>query len=167
MTRRSWERTIWTLTAMIVAVTIRQTVSARRSPNGVSSSHVLLARTPTAPAMTMFEGDMLDSATSQIMAHDPFRIERKPANIAFSVAPNGAQTMPAPAAPLVRIALQGTIGGPPWRAIISGVPGHEGTVMVSSGDTLGVVVIRRVNKDSVTVRVKDSTWTVTQAKAGI
>ena len=167
MTRRSWERTIWTLTAMLVAVTIRQAVGADHSPNDMRSLRTLAAQTATAPAMTMFDGDMLDSAASHIAAHDPFRMERKPANIAFSVAPNGVQGVPAPATPLVRIALQGTIGGPPWSAIISGVPGHEGTVVVSSGDTLGGVAIRRVSKDSVTVRVKDSTWTVTQAKAGI
>jgi hypothetical protein len=155
------------LSAIVVALTIRQAVNADHSPNGMKRLQELTARTPSVPVMTMFDGDVLDSAASHIAAHDPFRIERKPANIPFSVAQNGGQGIPAPSAPPIRIALQGTIGGPPWSAIISGIPGHSGTVMVSSGDTLGGVAIRRVNKDSVTVRVKDSTWTVTQAKAGI
>ena len=116
--------------------------------------------------MTMFDGDLLDSAASRVVAHDPFRLERKPASVAFSIAPNGSVGVPPPSGPPVRIALQGTIGGPPWRAIVSGIPGHDGTIVVSSGDTLGGVTIRRVDRDGVTVRVKDSTWTVTMAKAG-
>ena len=150
---------------MLLALTARQVIRARRG-EGNNMFGAFRSQPARASAMTMFDADLLDSAASRVVTHDPFRMERKPANVAFSITPNGGVGVPVPSGPPVRIALQGTIGGPPWRAIVSGIPGHDGTIIVSSGDTLGGVTIRRVDRDGVTVRVKDSTWTVTLAKAG-
>jgi hypothetical protein len=157
---------MWIAAAAVAALTIREALHGKRDEGSDSTIGRLATIARSDPAMTMFDGDSLDSATTNAAAHDPFRLDRHPATIAFSVAPQGVIGPPVPTAPAIRIALQGTIGGPPWHAIISGVPGHEGTVVVSSGDTLGGISIRRVNRDSVTVRIKDSTWTVTLAKAG-
>lgn len=118
------------------------------------------------PAVKMFDKDTLDRAATRTAEHDPFRLERRPASVAFSTTPIGPAVPQAPAAPTIHIALQGTIGGPPWQAILSGVPGHDGTTIVRSGDTLGGIAIRRVSRDSVIVRVKDSTWAVTLARGG-
>jgi hypothetical protein len=153
------------MTAVILALTARQVVRAHRAQGDGAVTEVFRNRSPAAPGMTMFDGDLLDSAASHVVTHDPFRLERKPANVAFSITPPAIAGVP-PQGPPVRIALQGMIGGPPWRAIVSGIPGHDGTIMVSSGDTLGGVTIRRIDRSGITVRVKDSTWTVTLAKAG-
>lgn len=118
------------------------------------------------PAVRMFDRDTLGSAAARTAEHDPFRLERRPASVAFSTTPIGPAMPQTPAAPTIHIALQGTIGGPPWQAILSGIPGHDGTAVVHGGDTLGGITIRRVSRDSVVVRVKDSTWTVTLAKGG-
>jgi len=165
VTRRGWEKSLWAMTAAILVLTVRQIIRTRHAQGGATVTAVSRSRTVKAPAMTMFDGDSLDSAASHVMTHDPFRLERKPANVAFSIAPPAIVGAPPPGPP-VRIALQGMIGGPPWRAIVSGIPGHDGTIMVSSGDTLGGVTIRRIDRSGITVRVKDSTWTVTLAKAG-
>jgi len=166
MNRRLCERSIWGISAVALILTARQIRangaaddSTRRGRPGT-----LVRSTPSSSALEMFDADSLDSAAGRVIAHDPFRLARKPATVAFSIAPNGVVGPPVPAAPPVRIALQGTIGGPPWRAIIAGIPGHDGTIIVSSGDTLGGVSIRRVSRDGVTVRVKDSTWTLTLTK---
>ncbi len=154
------------MTVAILVLTGQQVIRARHARDNGIVTMTSRGRAMGVPAMTMFDGDLLDSAASHVVTHDPFRLERKPANVAFSVAPSSVVGVPLPSGPPVRIALQGTIGGPPWRAIVSGIPGHDGTIIVSSGDTLGGVTVRRVDKGGVTVQVKDSTWTVTLAKAG-
>jgi len=167
MNRRRLERRLWSATALILAFTGREVVLANRNDVVATGVGGLALGHRAIPKMAEFDSDSLDSATSHAVARDPFRVDRKPATVAFAIAPTGVAGPPVPAAPIVRIVLHGTIGGPPWRAIISGIPGRDGTIVVSSGDTLGTVSIRRVNKDGVTVSVRDSTWTVTLAKAGV
>lgn len=116
--------------------------------------------------VTMFDEDTLTAAAERTTQTDPFRAERHPASVAFSMTPIGITAMPIPAGPPLRIALRGTIGGPPWRAILSGIPGHDGTVLLSPGDSLGGILVRRVTRDSAVVRVKDSTWAVAIASGG-
>ncbi len=167
MNLRRWERVIWGAIAAVLLLGARQTVRAYgRAPIDGHNARPVRQRAGTTPALVMFDGESLDSAATLVVAHDVFRLERKPATVAYSVTPTGFIAPSAQTTPTIRIALQGTIGGPPWHAIISGVPGHDGTIVVSAGDTLGGVAIRRVNRDSVTVRVKDSTWTVTLGRTG-
>lgn len=167
MNRRSWERMTWAATVIVLLLSVRQTIrDGRHGIHDGSSGRRMTQGDTGVPTLVMFDGDALDSAADRIAAHDPFRLERKPAAVAYNPMPTGIAAPVAPPAPAIRIVLQGTIGGPPWHAIISGVPGHAGTIVVSSGDTLGGVTIRRVKRDSVTVRVKDSTWTVGMTNMG-
>ncbi|SRR6185312_7105199 len=167
MNRRQLERGLWVCTVSVLGLMGREVMLAHRDDIAAASASGRLLGSGAIPRMAAFDSDSLDSASSHIVTHDPFRVDRKPAMVAFSIAASGVPAPPVPAAPIVRIVLHGTIGGPPWRAIISGIPGRDGTIVVSSGDTLGTVAIRSVNKDGVTVRVRDSTWTVTLAKAGV
>jgi hypothetical protein len=168
MNRRRWEAAIWIGATALLLLTARQLLHGNGNASGDYSNNGNVVRAAfITPALVMFEGDSLDSAVANVVTHDVFRLERKPATVAYSNAPAGVVGAPTPVIPAIRIALQGTIGGPPWSAILSGIPGHEGTVVVSAGDTLGGVSIRRVNRDSVIVRVKDSTWAVTIARAGL
>lgn len=167
MTRRRWELVIWAAVAAVILLAVRQTVWANSgAPDDPSNNQRAVSNAHATPMLAMFDGDSLDSAVAKVITHDVFRLERKPATVAYSITPTGPAAPPVPTVSAIRIALQGTIGGPPWRAIISGVPGHDGTIVVSAGDTLGGVTIRRVSRDSITVRVKDSTWAVTLGKTG-
>jgi len=167
MSRRGWERAIWLVVSGVALIAARRIM--RPDVNVTGDAIATRPHPPTVAAartLVMFDDESLDSAVAQTVAHDVFRVERKPATVAYSLAPGGFIAPAMPAAPVVRISLQGTIGGPPWSAIISGIPGHDGTVVMSTGDTLGGVAIRHVGRDNVTVRVKDSTWTVTLGRAG-
>jgi hypothetical protein len=166
MNRRHVERGLWTVTVLVFVLICREVILANRNDVLATGINGRVLGSGAIPKMAAFDSDSLDSATTHTVTHDPFRVDRKPAMIAFSMAPSGVAGPPVPPAPIVRIVLHGTIGGPPWHAIISGIPGRDGTIVVSSGDTLGTVAIRSVNRDGVTVRVRDSTWTVTLAKAG-
>ena len=54
--------------------------------------------------------------------------------------------------------LRAIAGGPPWQALIEGLPGQTRAVLVRSGNTFDRVTIRVVARDSVVVHVEDSTW---------
>lgn len=160
MKRRSLARIMLLATAAVLVITVDDisrpgwgTVQAGQVETRRFAPRIL-------PTVAMFRTDKLDSAAAYIVANDPFRLERKPSLVAFSVTQTGVLPPPMVQQPAVQIALRGTIGGPPWHAIISGIPGHDGTIVVASGDTIGGVAIKDVSQSGVTVRVRDSSWTV-------
>lgn len=155
------ERVLWIASAVIAAVQLYD--RAHVDPLGLTEH----AGVPATPTASMFDQDSVSKATERTVQHDPFRLERRPASVAFSTTPAGVPAAPVTAAPLPRIGLNGTIGGPSWQAILSGIPGHDGTVVMRAGDTLGGVLVRRVTRDSAVVRVKDSTWAVVMARGSL
>lgn len=163
MTRRTLERLLLISAAWVGAIGAQHYANGRLKDD---FRRLAALRVPPLPAVRMFDRDTLDSAATRTAEHDLFRLDRRPTSVAFSTAPMGPAVPQPPMGPAIHIALQGTIGGPPWQAILSGIPGHDGTAVVHSGDTLGGITIRRVSRDSVVVRVKDSTWTVTLARGG-
>lgn len=162
MTRRQLERGIWAATVIVVTAGWWAGSQQRSDGGGIGGPH--RPRIPPPPEVSMFDDSLVSAATARVASHDPFRLDRHPTSVAFSTNPQS--TPMAPAAPKIQLALHGTIGGPPWQAILSGIPGHEGTVVLHAGDTLGGVLVRRVMRDSAVVRVKDSTWAVSLARGG-
>jgi hypothetical protein len=90
-----------------------------------------------------------------LAARDPFRLARAPATVRFGSQPPISEVTRVPRPTLV---LSGLLGGPPWRAIIEGVPGHQGSFVVASGDSLGALRIRTVTRDSIVIQGLDTTW---------
>lgn len=155
------ERSLWVGTFAVLCAT----VASNRSKAAMNDDlRVSLAHTD--PDITMFDEDTLTAAAERTAQSDPFRADRHPASVPFSMTPAGIPAPLIPAGPPLRIALRGTIGGPPWRAILSGIPGHEGTVLLSPGDSLGGILVRRVTRDSAIIRLKDSTWAVAITSGG-
>lgn len=161
MTRAQWERLLW-MTSAVVAVVAYTRLHGH--PN--DDPQMPVGTIGADPTVGMFDADTLAKAAERVVARDPFRLDRHPASVAFATTPSGMPGPIVPPQPAVRLVLHGTIGGPPWKAILSGIPGHDGTTLMSTGDTLGGVLVRRVARDSVLVRVKDSTWTVTLGRGG-
>ena len=98
---------------------------------------------------------------------DPFRIARHPSPVEYLSEADGMppQSPPAPKPPKPLLAVSGIVGGPPWAALIEGIPGREGTIVVRQGDTLGGLTVRRVGRDTVTVLGMDTTWRLTVRRA--
>lgn len=108
-------------------------------------------------ADTTIRGD-LGEVVLRVVAADLFRLERKPATLPFGVpepvsAPAGA---PARVAPIV----SGMIG-PPWKALVEGMPGRTGGVLVAAGDTVGSYRILRVSSSYVEIQAPDTLWRLT------
>lgn len=118
------------------------------------------------PAPTPGEQPSVDSLavlTSRIIDRDAFRLDRKPAAIPYRVAGDSAITSAPtpPSVPKPALALVGIVGGPPWAALVNGIPAHDGTVLVHAADTLSGLRIRAVSSGGVTITGLDTVWHLT------
>ncbi len=153
MTRRV-EIGVWAVTlALIVAAVVgwRSTGLASATP------HV---RLPAAPSLTPApSGSRLGVLASRIVARNPFRLDRKPASIAY-----GSASLAIPGAPMgvprPPLMLSGVFG-PPWQAVLEGIPGKQGSVVARVGDAFGELRIRSIRRDTVVVQGADTTWKLT------
>ena len=91
--------------------------------------------------------------------HDPFRVARHPSPVAYRAEMEGvAPPPPPPRPPNPVLALAGILGGPPWEALLDGIPDHPGATVVREGDVVAGLRIRAVRRDSVVVESRDTTW---------
>lgn len=108
---------------------------------------------------------LLDSAVDMTVSNDPFRLASAPASVAY----DPAIDVPAGAAPLRPVALplrpmmvvRGIMGGPPWQAIMDGIPGQPVGAIVRSGMTFDRLSVRSVGRDTVIMQAPDTTWKLT------
>jgi hypothetical protein len=104
----------------------------------------------------------LDSAAKTVTRSDPFRLERRPSSIAYGTEPAGASAAPPPPKPpKPKLALAGIVGGPPWVALIDGIPGRSGSVLVHARDTLAGLRVRSLGPNGITITGLDTTWKLT------
>jgi hypothetical protein len=118
---------------------------------------------------TAVRGPPLDAgvaaATQSIIEANPFRLSRAPSNVAFGITPAARPTVAAAPRAIFNLTLRGIIGGPPWQALVEGIPGRDAATVVKSGDRYGELLFRAVRRDTVVVKSADSTWRLTLARA--
>jgi len=93
--------------------------------------------------------------------NDPFRLANAPASVRFNPAnENGGAASAAAVAPPVRpnMTLKAIVGGPPWQAIVDGIPGQPQGTVVRTGNAFDRLVARAVTRDSVVIQGPDTTW---------
>jgi hypothetical protein len=153
MSPRTLERSLWMLASTLLAIAI---VGAAREARSSASGHgdalpeadVLVS--PSAPP---------EQELTTTVDHDPFRLERHPSPIGYKPELEGvAPPPPPPKQPHPLLTLSGILGGPPWDALLDGVPGHDGSTLVHQGDVIGTLKIRSVSRDSVVITGEDTTW---------
>lgn len=86
----------------------------------------------------------------------PFRPDGRPTAVAYDPVRSEAPQVYAPARPA--LALNGILQGSAPLAIIEGVPGREGPVLLGIGDTVAGLRVRRIKDGQVTVAGMDTTW---------
>jgi len=101
-------------------------------------------------------------ASDRVAKTDPFRLDRRPTDVPFGTQA-AASTPPAPGpnAAGPNLSLSGIVGGPPWVALLDGIPGHEGSALMRVGDTLGGIKVRAVTATTATISGFDTTWKLT------
>ncbi len=122
---------------------------------------------PPAPGI-ISRGDSaeLEDRAAALRARNPFRTDRRPAEVLFQLS---GPTTPAPAiaVPVVRptLVLAGLVGGPPWHALVEGVPGREGGVLLGLGDQIGGVRVLEFRNGAVVLAGYDTTWVLSPRNA--
>lgn len=152
MTARLFERVAWVVCALGTSFAIASLMKSTTASDPSTSSLQWLstasgeAQLDTAPVIA-----------DGIIENDPFRLSHRPSATPFRAdEENGS-------APVVQIArptlvLNGVVGGPPWSAIITGLPGRDGNVVVRTGDTFGALTVRSIARAVVVVDGLDTTW---------
>ncbi|MEO7086498.1 MAG: hypothetical protein ABI442_18860 [Gemmatimonadaceae bacterium] len=92
--------------------------------------------------------------------NDPFRLSNSAPTVRFSLADGTTIVGAAPIAPPLRPAfvLKAIVGGPPWQAVIDGIPGQPPGTLAEPGKRFDKFVIRDVTRDSVIVQGPDTSW---------
>lgn len=136
---------------------------------GVRARRASFERATPAPVVWTLPGevpqpdpDSLLAASERVATSDPFRLDRRPADVPFGTqAAASTPPVPGPNAARPNLSLSGLVGGPQWVALIDGVPGHEGSVLLRVGDTLGGIQVRAVTATTATISGFDTTWKLT------
>jgi len=96
-----------------------------------------------------------------MVTNDPFRLSNRAATVRYDPASDGAGSgVGSVATPMLRpvLVLKAIVGGPPWQAVIDGLPGQPAGTMAQQGSTFDKLVVRAVTRDSVIVQGPDTSW---------
>ena len=151
-----FERLLWIGAAIAIGTAGVAAASSSR-PRGAAPAQPWAS----VPDIHRFDEDSIAKGAAFSIDNDPFRLSRRPAVVRYSSTPAAAQLPAVAAAPRPNLVLRGIVGGPPWSAIIEGIPGREGTTMLRPGDSAGPLVVRSVGRDTVIIKGADTTWHLT------
>ncbi|HSQ31482.1 MAG TPA: hypothetical protein VLN49_16615 [Gemmatimonadaceae bacterium] len=106
------------------------------------------------------DGTLSGDAADLIVSNDPFRLTNAPALVRYDPKSESSVPTAAVAAPPVRpvMTLKAIVGGPPWQAIVDGLPGQPPGTIVRAGNAFDKLVARAVTRDSVVIQGPDTTW---------
>jgi len=107
---------------------------------------------------------VLEEAEDVTSSNDPFRLANAPSSVRYD--PNNEGTIAGAASyvpPPIRpnMILKAIVGGPPWQAMVDGIPGQPPGTLVRAGSTFDKLVAKDVGRDSVVIRGPDTTWVLT------
>ena len=153
MTSRTLEVVLWIGAVAMLATAGVRTWHARGG--GSEAAVPGLPLVPRAPVRAV----AAERSDGQIAAADPFRAVRHASPIAYRPELEGiAPPPPPPKPPRPVLSVAGILGGPPWDALLDGIPGKDGSTMVHAGESIGGLTVRSITRDSVIVRGSDTTW---------
>jgi len=100
------------------------------------------------------------AATARLRDRNPFRVDRKPAPVRFTPWEPPPANNPAPKPAPVRppLAVVGIVGGPPWSAVVEGIPGRETGVLLTVGEEANGIHLTEIRGDTVRLAGFDTTW---------
>lgn len=103
---------------------------------------------------------VLADAEGATVSNDPFRLANEPASVRFDPAVEGEAASPVVALVRPTLVLKAIIGGPPWQAVIDGIPGQPPGTVAGPGARFDKLVVRSVTRDTVVVQGPDTTWSL-------
>ena len=156
MKARWFERFAWTVATVAVIAGIRTWRGISRPAQAAAP-----AIWPVSPAATPLDRDSLAVLVERITSADPFRLDRRPAAIAYgSTDTVAAHAVAQPAAQRPSLVLVGIVG-PPWHALVDGIPGHDGSTVLRNGQTVAGLRVGSITARTTTITGMDTTWRLT------
>jgi hypothetical protein len=158
MKRRVAEVALWIATLVSCGWGYTRWVRAVPEPDAPPSLRVLDVAEPRVSPRRKPAG-MIERTVSA----NPFRLDRSAAPIRYAAVADPAAPPPPPpppAAPRPQLSVSGVVG-PPWAAILEGVPGRASGVVVRPGDLVGELRVRAVSPSAVVIQGPDTTWRLT------
>ena len=146
-------RVVWALAmCLMCAVAVIRWRDARRT----FQRHSLLL-----PSQRRLAADSLDTITDAaeiVIANDPFRLANAPSTTRYD--PTADETTGSWAPPVVvrPVLTLKAIVGPPWQALVDGIPGQPAGAIVRTGGVFDKLVARTVTRDSVVIQGPDTAW---------
>jgi hypothetical protein len=106
------------------------------------------------------QADSLADAEDAIVTNDPFRLSNSPAAVRYDPASDGQiiGILAGPPQPRPTLVLKAIVGGPPWQAVIDGIPGQPPGTVARAGSRFDRFTVRVVTRDSVIVQGVDTSW---------
>jgi hypothetical protein len=120
---------------------------------------VVLARADAAaPAAAPSSVGHPDSLAADLAAHDPFRLARRPAAVAYD--PVRMAQPPTPPPPRPALALVGIVwdGGRDPAALMEGWPGTDASRAVHRGEAIGGLRVTSITANRVIITGLDTSW---------
>lgn len=157
MTARQVDRLL--LTGVILSVFVaawRWHVSA--SPALGSPEYVKSTSTSSTGVVQSESG----TDVASIVKRNPFRLSGRPALIRHGTSGTPEARVTAKYRP--SLVLKAIVGGPPWAALIGGVPGRGSDALVHVGQRLDSLLVRSIAADGVTIVGPDTTWILTLSR---
>lgn len=149
------ETLLWSVTVIAIATATLEWRHEMHRPHAPAPTIWPVASPVTPPG-----SDSLEVLAERIVDADVFRLDRKPATAPYR--PNAdtqVASVPAtPTAPRPLLTLAGVVGGPPWAALLDGVPGHDGTLVVHRGESVAGLIVNAISLAGITVTGMDTTW---------
>jgi hypothetical protein len=152
------EAALWAVALAVLSWTtlVRPAVA----PSIAATTHSLAP----APALPAYPAEPVLAAARTVIEGNPFRLDRRPADAPFAARATERESGEygiewPPERP--RLVLRGILGGPPWNALLDGLPEHESSVLVQVGDLFGDYRVRSIDGYAVVVQSADSIWKLT------
>ncbi len=102
----------------------------------------------------------IDSLVREVRGRGPFRPDGRPSARVYDPARSVDQSVEY-APPKPALVLSGVLDGRTPTAILEGVPGRDGSVILGVGDTAGGLRVRQIREGRVTIIGMDTTWVLT------
>lgn len=146
------ELALWCATIFVAAL-----LAAGLRPPGEAEIKQSRVAAMSSGAIAILAADSVAAASDYLSANDPFRVSHQPSSVPFGAAtPVLAQGLSRPT-----LALRGIVGSSGgWSAVLTGIPGHDGTVLLRAGDTIAGLRVRRVAAGSAVIQGRDTLWTL-------
>jgi hypothetical protein len=107
----------------------------------------------------------LGTARRTLERRDPFRLARSPASARYdpwAPAQPPVVATPRPNRPVLTLA--GIVGGPPWQALVEGIPGRPAGVLLRAGDKVEGIRLEALRGDTALLTGMDTTWVLVPRK---